>query len=148
MKRPPELSLPVHLQSTLAAVRAGHDTSDAIYRRDPDRRKITRQAINKRLEQLRSFGFLTRVRLGKFITYSAVKVVIGLALILSGCDPQKPMPKVGEKLHPFFQTLPSEVNPYFDKFLVCQNGDTYFYTCSKDGTILSVWIKSNNPENK
>lgn len=144
MKRPPEQSLPVHLQSTLAAVREGRDTSDAIYRRDPDRLKITRQAINKRLEQLRSFGFLTRVRLGKFITYSEVKVVIGLALILSGCT-ERIMPKVGEKLPSFFKNLPAEENSDFDKFLVHENQDTYFYTCSKDGTILSVWIKSNNP---
>lgn len=65
--------LPEHLKLTLAAVRAGRQTSDAIHRRDPKRRTITRQAINKRLEQLRSFGFLTRVRLGKFITYSEAK---------------------------------------------------------------------------
>lgn len=73
MKRPPERSLPVHLKETLALVRLGYETSDAVYCKCTERRSITRQAINKRLEQLLKFGFLTRIRLGKFITYSEVK---------------------------------------------------------------------------
>lgn len=68
-----EIPLPAHLERTLSAVGSGLKTTEQIYRRDPDRKKISRNAINNRLNDLLELGLITRYRLGKFITYSEAK---------------------------------------------------------------------------
>jgi len=68
-----KIQLPADLQSTLAAIRSGLRTTKEIYRRDPNRKFFGQTAVNNRLERLRALGLITRVRLGKFITYSEVK---------------------------------------------------------------------------
>jgi DNA-binding HxlR family transcriptional regulator len=64
--------MPPELQQTLRQVAAGDGTTEAIHRRDPDRKVITRAAINARLDDLRREGLVKREKgPGKYFIYTA-----------------------------------------------------------------------------
>lgn len=79
-----------------------------------------------------------------------MKRAIGLLFfLLVACGSEnKPMPSVGDTLIPFFRTRVAETNAQWTKYLVFENGDEYYITCSKDNQILSIWSRSNNPVQK
>ena len=68
-----QMTFPVHsvLLKTLNAVCVGLQTSFAIHAMDPDKARLSQEAINRRLERLRALGYVKRRRgPGRFYIYT------------------------------------------------------------------------------